>query len=37
VPGQEHVTLVEEANGHARTVLSLYLPTRTAVVLEKLS
>jgi 1,4-alpha-glucan branching enzyme len=37
MPGEEHVTLDEEANGYTRTVLSLYLPTRTAVVLEKLS
>jgi len=37
VPGEEHVSLLEEVNGHTRTVLSLYLPTRTAVVLEKLS
>jgi 1,4-alpha-glucan branching enzyme len=37
VPGQEHVSLLEEVNGYTRTVLSLYLPTRTAVVLEKLS
>jgi len=36
-PGEEHVSLLEEANGHTRTVLSLYLPTRTAVVLEKLN
>jgi len=35
-PGEEHVSLLEEVNGTTRTVLSLYLPTRTAVVLEKL-
>jgi len=37
VPGEEHVSLLEKLNGDTRTVLSLYLPTRTAVVLEKLS
>ncbi len=31
-PGQEHSTLLEEPSG--RTTLSLYLPTRTALVLE---
>jgi 1,4-alpha-glucan branching enzyme len=33
-PEQEHATLPGSAKGDARTFLSLYLPSRTALVLQ---
>jgi 1,4-alpha-glucan branching enzyme len=36
-PGQEHFTLLEAAQGGGRNLLSLYLPTRAAIVLIQLS
>jgi 1,4-alpha-glucan branching enzyme len=36
-PDQEHVTFFEAAQGGGRNLLSLYLPARAAMVLERLS
>jgi 1,4-alpha-glucan branching enzyme len=35
IPDQVHFTLVENLKGGCRSALSLYLPSRTAIVLEK--